>query len=271
MINRIVKFYFTGTDTTKTVVDFLAHCLARELEIDDIHDYNFTTPGVRKASSRFQKTDLVIGATPTIAGRVPNLLLPYLEKIQGNGALGVSVVLFGNRNFDDSLMELYQIMKAGNINVIGAAAFIGEHSFSKTLGKGRPDLQDLKVVEEFAHKLAQKIKLEECHELEVKGEWPLRPYYTPRDRHNQGIDIRKVKPKTEKKLCINCKLCARLCPMGAIDFDDVSNIPGICMKCCACEKKCPTRAKYFDDEGYLYHARELEDLYSDRKEPEYFL
>lgn len=271
MITRIVKFYFTGTDRTKKVVDFFAQTLAKELEIDEINDYNFTTPGVRKAVPKFKETDLVIGATPTIAGRVPNLLLPYLEKIQGNAAMGVSIVLFGNRNFDDSLMELFQLMKAGDIHMIGGGAFVGEHSFSKKLGKGRPDLQDLAVVETFAKELAQKIKDGDFSEPTVKGEWPLRPYYTPRDRNNNGIDIRKVKPKTDKKLCINCKLCAKLCPMGAIDMDDVSNIPGICMKCCACEKKCPTRAKYFDDEGYLYHANELEELYARRAEPEYFL
>lgn len=271
MIERIVKFYFSGTDTTKTVVNTIANTIADEWRIDEILDYNFTTPAVRKATPRFEETDLVIAGVPTIAGRVPNLLLPYLEKIKGNGAKGVAVVLFGNRNYDDSLMELYHLMKDGDINVIAGGAFIGEHSFSKTLAKGRPDLEDLEMVDEFARKIAQKLQTNDFSEPAIKGNWPLGPYYTPRDRHGNGIDIRKVKPKTHKNRCINCKICAMVCPMGAIDFDDVSLVPGICMKCCACEKKCPTHAKYFDDEGYLYHMRELEDLYARRADPEYFL
>lgn len=270
-MERIVTFYFSGTDTTKRVVKTIADAIADELTIDEIVDYNFTTPLIRKAVPRFQEKDLVITGVPTIAGRVPNLLLPYLEKIQGNNAKGVAVVLFGNRNYDDSLMELHQLMKAGNINVIAGGAFVGEHSFSKTLAKGRPDLKDLAIVDEFGRRIAKKLREDDHSEPKIKGNWPLSPYYTPRDRHGKGIDIRKVKPKTHKNLCINCKICATICPMGAIDFADVSLVPGICMKCCACVKKCPTQAKYFDDEGYLYHARELEDLYARRAEPEYFL
>ena len=271
MINRICTFYFTGTDTTKKVVQTLADEIAKNLEIENIFDYNFTTPSSREEMPEFTKGDLVIAGVPTIAGRVPNLLLPYLNKINGNGALGVSIGLYGNRNIDDCLVELSDLMEHGGINVIAGGAFVGEHSFSEILAKGRPDEKDIAIVREFGKKIAEKIKNEDYSKPQMVGEEPYRPYYTPRDRHGKGIDIRKVKPKTDMEKCIDCKLCAELCPMGAIDFDDVSKVPGICMKCCACIKKCPTGAKYFDDEGYLYHAHELEDLYERRSEPEYFL
>ena len=62
-----------------------------------------------------------------------------------------------------------------------------------------------------------------------------------------------------------CGLCARLCPMAAIDPNDVSSVVGKCIKCCACVKKCPMGAKYFDHEGYLYHQHELEDQYAGRR------
>ena len=271
MINRICTFYFTGTDTTKTVVQTLAQEIAKNLEIDDIFDYNFTTPEAREEMPIFSEGDLVITGVPTIAGRVPNLLLPYLGKIEGNGALGVPIGLFGNRNIDDCLVELRDLMKNGGMKIIAGGAFVGEHSFSEILAKGRPDNKDIEIIKEFGKKIAEKIKNEDISEPEMVGEVPYRKYYTPRDRHGNGIDIRKVKPKTDMDKCIDCKLCAELCPMGAIDFDDVSQTPGICMKCCACIKKCPTDAKYFDDEGYLYHAHELEDLYERRAEVEYFV
>lgn len=271
VIQRIIKFYFTGTDRTKIIINTMANRLAKDLDIDEILDYNFTTKGARKAPPKFQPKDLVLCGLPTIAGRVPNLMLPYLERIQGNGAKGIAIMTFGNRSYDDSLMELYQIMKAQDIQVLAGGAFVGEHSFSKILAKGRPDLKDLEICDEFAQKVGEKIKNKDWSEPKIKGNWPLSPYYTPRDRHGKGIDIRKVKPKTKRNLCIDCKICAEVCPMEAIDHKDVSQVPGICMKCCACEKKCPTRAKYFDDPGYLYHARELEELYDRRAEPEYFL
>ncbi|HZK33648.1 MAG TPA: 4Fe-4S binding protein, partial [Tissierellaceae bacterium] len=84
------------------------------------------------------------------------------------------------------------------------------------------------------------------------------------------VDIRKVEPKTSED-CIDCKICAQVCPMGSIDYVDVSKLIGICIKCGACIKKCPTNSKYFDDVDYLRHKKELEDELKIRKEPELFL
>ncbi len=272
MIKRIVKFYFTGTDTTKKVVDEFVNTLAKELNINEIYDFNYTLPKSRENSPTFEEGDLVVSGVPTIAGRVPNLLLPYLNTIEGKGALGVAISLYGNRNFDDCLVEQRDLLKKGGINVIAAGAFIGEHSFSTILGANRPDDADLKIVEEFAKKVAEKIVREDFSEPEVKGEVPYRPYYTPRDRKGNLINFVKIKPETDNDLCIDCKVCAEACPLGSIDYEDTSNIIGKCMKCCACIKKCPTSAKYFADEGYNFHRLELEIQYADdRCEPEYFL
>ncbi len=83
------------------------------------------------------------------------------------------------------------------------------------------------------------------------------------------MDIRKVTPKTGDG-CIRCMLCARVCPMGSIDFNDPSRMTGICIKCGACIKLCPQSAKYYDDENYLWHKRELEEKLTTRREPELF-
>ncbi len=92
----------------------------------------------------------------------------------------------------------------------------------------------------------------------------------PKDENGEPIDIRKVKPKTDND-CINCKLCAKLCPMGSIQFEDVTKLNGICIKCGSCIKKCPVEAKYFDDVGYLKHKEELENNFKYRREPELFI
>ena len=120
-------------------------------------------------------------------------------------------------------------------------------------------------MDDFARTAAQKIRALAAlpaAPVSVAGQEPIRPYYTPRDRHGAPINILKVKPKTDMTLCGGCGLCAARCPMGSIDPADVSQVPGICIKCCACVKGCPSGAKYFDDPGYLYHQHELEDIYS---------
>ena len=188
--------------------------------------------------------------------------------------LAVPVVLFGNRNYDDALIELRDILQQDGFRCVAAGAFVGEHSFSRTLGAGRPDDGDMAGQAAFAREICEKLAGQagtEMAPVSVRGETPIRPYYTPRDRHGNPINILKVKPKTDPDKCGGCGLCAELCPMGSIDPADVSQVRGICIKCCACVKKCPSGAKYFDDPGYLFHQHELEDVYTRRAENEWFV
>lgn len=268
MIKKINALYFSATDRTKKTVNIFADELSQKLGLP-IETYDFTLPRQRETFPEI-KDALVVMATPTYAGRVPNLLLPFVEKFKAVDSVGVSIVTYGNRNFDDSLMELTKIMEP-HCTVIGSGAFSCEHSFSTILGKGRPDEHDIKVIREFADKVAEKVRSKNLTAVTPKGEYPLRPYFTPQDRHGNKINFVKIKPLTDMSKCDDCKVCAEVCPLGSIDYDNVENVPGKCMKCCACVKKCHTGAKYFDDHGYIFHKEELEDIYSRRSEPEYFI
>ena len=270
-IKTVWAVYFSGTGTTQKVATTLAKSVAQSLGAG-YQEYSFNLPQAREKELTFAPEDLVVLGVPVYAGRVPNLLLPYVQnKIHGNGALAVPVVLYGNRNFDDGLMELRNVARDNGFHPITAGAFVGEHSFSRILGAGRPDAEDMALVQQLADKTADKVKaLTEppAQAVEVEGCDPIRPYYTPRDRHGEPIrDFLKAKPVTDPDKCVKCGLCARLCPMGSIDPNDVSNVAGKCIKCCACVKKCPKGAKYFDHEGYLYHQHELEDQYAGRRAP----
>ena len=271
---KVWAVYFSATDTTKktvlTIADEAARLLGAERE-----DYDFTLPGMRENGFAAGKDDLVIFGTPVYAGRVPNVLLKYLATIQGNGALAVPVVLFGNRNFDDGLIELRDILENTGFHTVAAAAFVGEHSFSKTLAAGRPDADDMKEALAFAGKVAEKVKGlpegEAPAPVEVDGvPHPYRGYYQPRDRKGISIDIRKVKSLVSDA-CDDCKICADVCPMGSISHENVREYTGICIKCGACIKKCPKQARYYEDEGYLYHQHELEEGYTRRAAISLFL
>ena len=274
-IRKVKGLYFSGTGTTEKIVARVTAELARRLGAERTI-YDFTTPAARQLDQFFSADTLAVVGVPVYAGRVPNVLAPYLkEKVRGEGdGLAIPIVLYGNRNFDDGLIELRDILEADGLRTAAAAAFIGEHSFSRTLAAGRPDERDLESADAFARAAAEKIAALAAlpdAPVHVRGETPLRPYYTPRDRQGNPVNILKVKPKTDPEKCVQCGLCARLCPMGSIAPADPSAVKGICIKCCACVKKCPAGAKYYDDERYLYHQHELEEGFARRAEPELFL
>lgn len=270
---KINTLYFSPTETTKRIVAGIAAGISKEMakEISAVNTTDFTLPGVRKETALFSKEDLVVVGVPVYAGRVPNVLLKYLNTIQGNGAKAIAVVVYGNRNYDDALIELKDLLVLNGFNVVAAGAFIGEHSFSKILAKDRPDAHDMEIVNDFARQIIHKLKTQvKIENVVVKGNSSYRKYYMPKSKDGSPVDIRKVTPKTNSD-CIDCKLCVEVCPMGSIDYEDVSKLNGICIKCGACLKKCPVQAKYYDSEDYLRHKYELEIDFAARREPELFV
>lgn len=286
MIKKVRGYYFSGTGNTQKVLCKAGEELGRILKVP-FEQVSFTLTTERNIPINFEKSAVNIIGTPVIAGRVPNLLLPYLNDTNGNGAPVICLVTYGNRNYDDALIELVDIMRECGGNVVAAGAFVGEHSFSDILAKGRPDEDDMRDICDMAIKTADKLKNilssnkcsaknNEMHSLNssiyndnstctlmyVKGRArEERGYYRPLDENGEHIDIRKVKPVTDEN-CDMCMWCVKNCPMGSIDETNPRNIKGICMKCCRCVKGCPKMAKRFVDRGFLYHKEDLERKYT---------
>lgn len=273
-VKKVWAVFFSATGTTRKVVTRIADVIAGELGVKS-ETFDFTSPGSRETVLSFSVDDLVVLGTPVYAGRVPNVLLKYLETLRGNGAVAVPIVVFGNRNYDDALIELRDILERDGFHTVAAAAFVGEHSFSYTLGRGRPDEADMAVAKDFATKVTEKLGAiadsQTLAPVTVKGvPYPYRGYYLPRDTQGNPVDLRKVRPLTGAD-CNDCKICAESCPMGSISHGNVREYAGICIRCGACVKKCPQHARYYIDEAYLYHKRELEEGFTRRAEPELFV
>lgn len=269
MISNVHALFFSPTLTTRKVTESIARGCAERLN-KVAGSIDVTTPANRQETPSFTPSDLVVFGIPVYIGRVPNLIREFFASIKGNGAIGVPVAVYGNRAYDDALLELKDIMEENGFKCIAGAAFIGEHSFSTTLGGGRPNAEDLETAYKFGEEIAAAVPQYTGKRLQVPGNYPYK-FFDARNSQNKGIDIRKVHPLTDDSKCNRCGLCATLCPMGSINPADPADITGKCIKCCACIKRCPSGAKYFTDPTYLEHKEILEKNFTTpAKKPEIF-
>ncbi|NLC23008.1 MAG: flavodoxin family protein, partial [Oxalobacter sp.] len=185
VISTVWAMYFSATGATKKIVTQIAGSISRQLGVSS-QEFDFTLPSGRDRRPVFSSDELVVFGTPVIAGRIPNVLLPFLDTMQGGGALAIPVSAFGNRAYDDALIEARDILENKGFHTVAAAAFVGEHAFSTTLGGGRPDADDMALVEAFAAGAAAKIRAIDVtgnlSPIHLKGmPYPYRGYYQPRD------------------------------------------------------------------------------------------
>lgn len=273
-VKRVYTAYFSPTGTTRTVITRLAHAIAAHLKIP-IEIWDFTLPKHRQQLPQPVYSDLFLIGLPVYAGRLPNLMLDYLSAFTGQGALAVPIVMFGNRSYGNALIELQDLLENSGFHTIAAAAFVGQHSFSDVLAKGRPDTKDLELTDRFAENIIARIKaistIGSLTPVNVpgKGAPDYGGYYQPLGNTGTPVNILKVKPITTTD-CIDCKRCVAVCPLGSIDPEAVDRINGICIKCNACIKICPVHAKQLDNPAYLSHCQYLETTYNSRAEVELF-
>ena len=270
-ISKVYAVYFSPAGSTKDVAERIAAKIASALNVP-FTGIDFTLPEGRKEKYRFASDELVVFGTPTYAGRIPNKALPFVQELfEADGTPAVSVVTYGNRNFDSSLTELVEEMGKNGFRVLAAVAWTCRHVFSKLLAPGRPDAEDHAKMDAFAEECAARVQSADAAVWAppvVRGGEPVAPYYVPKGVDGLPAKFLKAKPLTDMDKCTKCGICAKVCPLGSISFEDFSEVPGICIKCQACVVKCPEGAKYFEDAAFLSHVKMLEQNFTRRSEPE---
>ena len=208
---------------------------------------------------------VAVVAVPVYAGRVPQLFLERFKNITGSDIPAVIAAVYGNRHYDDCLLELKDICRKQGFNIIAAGAFIAEHTYSNTdmpIAYGRPDADDLKSAFDLGRKTAEKLKNKNYSEPEIPGNYPYR----------DGMSASEIIPETDSDKCVMCGKCIEVCPAGIVKKKSrIYTEAGNCILCSACIKNCPVQARTFSHPKIQETRRRLFENFSDYRYPEIFL
>lgn len=141
----VFEIVFSPTGGTEKVSCLVAGALDKNTVTVDLTD-----SGLDFHEVSMTKDDVAVISVPAYAGRVPAVVVDRLNMVHGNGARAVLVCVYGNRAFEDTLVELEDVAKHAGFRVIAAVAAIAEHSIARQFAAGRPDAQDAAQLAEFA-------------------------------------------------------------------------------------------------------------------------
>ena len=155
-IDLLKLVYFSPSGTTKKIVE----AVSEGLKPHSAEHVDITRPENRKRNLQASENELLIIGVPVYFGRVQTAAMEWLSTLKGHNTPVICVVVYGNREYDDALLELKDTMLKNGCIPIACAAYIGEHSFSNTkapIAAGRPDADDLENAKAFGKKIGGKI------------------------------------------------------------------------------------------------------------------
>lgn len=223
--------------------------------------FELCNPAAMLSVTELTKEDVAIIAMPVYGGRIPTLATERLKQlVKANEARCVVVAVYGNRAYDDALLEMYKTAKEMGFRVIAAIGAVAEHSIIRKYGAGRPDADDEAELKSFGAKIKEAIEQEKTiEESMIPGSFP---YKKPMAGPNPTAD----------KSCSGCGKCAAECPVGTIPADNLRKVnKDLCISCMRCVSVCPQEARCI---GMLMHgaiALAIKKGCSERKRNELFI
>jgi len=259
MINKkiIHLIYFSPTGTTKSVLEGIAEGFDGYEVVH--HDLTLSE---KKPVINITEGVAVFGL-PVYAGRAQVTALERMMYIRGSAPAVVAVV-YGNRDFEDALVELRDFASDVGFVPIAGGAFIGEHSYATEehpVALGRPDEKDANIAKGFGKAVYDKVISNDTTMPEMDGNVPYKDLMLPKG----------VIPATSED-CELCGACLDVCPVGALKITDtLITDADKCIMCMACAKICSKNARYIDNPMTLERIGMLVKNCSGRKEPSLYV
>ncbi len=259
----IFSIYFSPTGGVKKIMTTL------EKEFDkDITTIDLLKTDTDYAAYQFRPEDICLIGAPAFGGRVPSIQLERLRLMKANGAKAVAVAIYGNRHYDDTLIELVDCLNEIGFIVIAGITANAKHSIFKQYATLRPDAEDKQNLSAYANQILCKLDSLNAKQDSSEG---LVSITVPGNRPYKDYPGHPLKPITND-YCVLCKACVKKCPTGAIPQDAPdTTIPELCITCMRCIATCPFDARSLNKEAVAMAAEKMAPAFEGRKPNELFL
>lgn len=251
----LYEIYFSPTGGTKQAADILSSQWdCEKVEID------LSNPRLDFQDYKIRKEDICIVAAPVYGGRIPLTASANLSRLKGNGAKAAAVAVYGNRAYEDALLELKDDLEEAGFCCKAGVAAIAEHSIARQFAAGRPDEEDRKQLGLFAETILGVFEEDDKEAvLHLPGNYPYKEY-----------KVVPVIPEANNS-CTLCGLCAELCPTGAISPVNLKTAdPSRCISCMRCIAVCPEEARGLSSALQEKFSQKLSKVCAERRENELF-
>lgn len=254
--DKATQVYFSPSGNTEKVIKAASSRIC-----NDITEYNLLKTPLTE-DIQISGDSVLIVAMPAYAGRIPEPCVSMINHLKGSKQPALAIIVYGNRDYEDALIELKDLLEANDFCVVGAGAFIAQHSIFPQVAAGRPDENDLRLIAEFADHCSKLLSTfsPDCYmTIKVKG-------------NSQYIKPGKVplKPKGDSKCNGSC-ICVDICPTHSISAEHPKKTnKETCISCGACIHACPMNARAFHGFMYKLATNEFIKSCAEYKTPETF-
>jgi ferredoxin/flavodoxin len=231
--------FFSPTDTTRKI----CQAIAQGIGDNQPKDLNITLPPQRdffnsNAGSLMAEIEHLVVGAPVYNGKLPLQAIEVLKTLPEKEMKCTIAVVYGNRDYGIALRQMAELLTDKGYQVVGAGAFIGQHSYSDVIpvAMGRPDKSDLEIATSFGEKCRQLVH-------------PMLPKDLPvqLDMFSKSEKYTPLKPVFYPDRCTECGECAETCPTGIISVETGGYIhdkaDDDCIGCMACVNSCENEAR----------------------------
>ena len=148
MSDKMEVYYFSPTGGTKKVTQIFVDAIEKEAKWYDL--------GKKDTIPEEATSELTVVTAPVFGGRIPSVVREKIKKLKGTGKKAITIVVYGNRAYEDALLEMNDILTENGFTVIASGAFVAQHSMAPEVGAGRPDQEDAKDIRKFAKAILNK-------------------------------------------------------------------------------------------------------------------